>query len=555
MKKVLLSLLTLSAVVAAVSCNNGTNDKEENFFSRTDQQLFIGDNIAIANTQYGKVRGYIMRDTYTFLGIPYGASTAGENRFMPAKPPQPWEGVKDAVFYGACAPQSVMKYPNNIATFLDCWNYFDMSEDCLNLNVWTPALDNGKRPVIVWIHGGGFSSGNSIEHHEYHGENFSHYTNAVFVSPNHRLNSIGFTDFSEVDPKFKDSGNVGILDLVEALKWVHNNIANFGGDPNNVTIIGQSGGGAKVCNLVTMPETKGLIHKAVALSGNATSAIDKDAAKGLGPAILKAAGLKPNQMNKLQEMPFEEYMELANKVQREYAMSNPGLGRFGFGPIADGDHIPVGEFFQGDHCANVPLLICTTTAEWPSARDDAKKHASSREEVIQMMSQGGRSFFAPAISPDKAEAVYDAFAKAFPKKLPIEINDLVASSRANALHTADLKVKQGAPVYVAWFDWQPPILDGRLHAFHTMDIAFWFMNTDLQVSHTGGGQYPRNLSKKMSKALYNFMANGDPNKGLKTGLPEWPKYTTEEGATMILEDQSYVLYAPDREALAIMNSR
>ena len=304
MKKLLLSILTLSAVCAFVSCNS-TNDKEENFYSRTDQQLFIGDNIAIANTQYGKVRGYIMRDTYTFLGIPYGASTAGENRFMPAKPPQPWEGVKDAVFYGACAPQSVMKYPNNIATFLDCWNYFDMSEDCLNLNVWTPGLDDAKRPVIVWIHGGGFSSGNSIEHHEYHGENFSHYTNAVFVSPNHRLNSIGFTDFSEVDPKFKDSGNVGILDLVEALRWVHNNIANFGGDPNNVTIIGQSGGGAKVCNLVTMPETKGLIHKAVALSGNATSAINKEAAKGLGPAILKAAGLKPSEMNKLQEMPFD----------------------------------------------------------------------------------------------------------------------------------------------------------------------------------------------------------------------------------------------------------
>ena len=550
MKKILLSILTLSAVCAFVSCNS-TNDKEENFYSRTDQQLFIGDDIAIANTQYGKVRGYIMRDTYTFLGIPYGASTAGENRFMPAKPPQPWEGVKDAVFYGACAPQSVMRYPNNIATFLDCWNYFDMSEDCLNLNVWTPGLDDAKRPVIVWIHGGGFSSGNSIEHHEYHGENFSHYTNAVFVSPNHRLNSIGFTDFSEVDPKFKDSGNVGILDLVEALRWVHNNIANFGGDPNNVTIIGQSGGGAKVCNLVTMPETKGLIHKAVALSGNATSAINKEAAKGLGPAILKAAGLKPSEMNKLQEMPFEDYMALANRVQMEYARTNPGLGRFGFGPIADGDHIPVGDFFQSDHCANVPLLICTTTAEWPSARDDAKKHASTKEEVIQMMSQGGGRF-APAISADKAAAVYEAFAKAFPKKLPIEINDLVASSRANALRTADLKVRQGAPVYVAWFDWQPPILDGRLHAFHTMDIAFWFMNTDLQVSHTGGGQYPRNLSKKMSKALYNFMANGDPNKGLKTGLPEWPAYTTEEGATMILEDQSYVMYAPDKEALALM---
>ena len=547
MKRIILSILTLSVIFAAISCRN---DKEENFYSRTAQQLYIGDDIAVANTQYGKVRGYIMRDTYTFLGIPYDASTAGENRFMPAQPPQPWDGIKDAVFYGACAPQSIMKYPNNIATFLDCWNYYDMSEDCLNLNVWTPALDGGKRPVIVWIHGGGFSSGNSIEHHEYHGENFSHYTNAVFVSPNHRLNSIGFTDFSVVDPKFKDSGNVGILDLVEALRWVHNNIANFGGDPDNVTIIGQSGGGAKVCNLVTMPETKGLVHKAVALSGNATSAINKEAAQGLGLAILEAAGLKPEEMNKLQEMPFEEYMALANRVQREYAMTHPGLGRFGFGPIADGDHIPVGDFFQGEHCSNVPMLICSTTAEWPSARDDAKRHASSKEEVIQMIAQGGGRM-APALGEEKAAAVYEAFAKVFPKKLPIEINDLVSSSRSGVLNTANLKVKQNAPVYVAWFDWQPPILDGRLHAFHTMDIAFWFMNTDLQVSHTGGGQYPRNLSKKMAKALYNFMATGNPNG--KTGLPNWPEYTPEEGATMILADKSYVLNAPDKEAIAIMS--
>jgi para-nitrobenzyl esterase len=540
MKKIILSILTLSAVFAVVSCKNA---KEENFFSRTDQQLYIGDSIAIANTQYGKVRGYIMRDTYTFLGIPYGASTAGENRFMPAKPPQPWDGVKDAVFYGACAPQSVMKYPNNIATFLDCWNYYDMSEDCLNLNVWTPGLDNARRPVIVWLHGGGFSSGNSIEHHEYHGENFSRYTNVVFVSPNHRLNSIGFTDFSGVDPKFKDSGNVGILDLVEALKWVHNNIANFGGDPDNVTIIGQSGGGAKVCNLVAMPETEGLIHKAVALSGNATQAINKEAARGLGLAILEEAGLKPEEMNKLQEMPFEEYMALASRVQRAYAVNHPGLGRFGFGPIADGDHIPVGDFFQSEHCSNVPMLICSTTAEWPSARDDAKKHASSKDEVIQMIAQ--------RVGDEKAAPLYEAFAKVFPDKLPIEINDLVASSRRGVLNTANLKVKQNAPVYVAWFDWQPPILDGRLHAFHTMDIAFWFMNTDLQVSHTGGGQYPRNLSKKMAKALYNFMATGNPNG--KTGLPNWPEYTTEEGATMILADKSYVLNAPDKEAVEIMN--
>ncbi len=529
--------LAIVAVLCASSCQN-----DENFFSRTDQQLFIGDDIAVAQTQYGKVRGYIMKDTYTFLGIPYGANTAGENRFMPAQPPQPWDGIKPALFYGACAPQSVMKYPNNVATFLDCWNYFDMGEDCLNLNVWTPGLDGKNRPVIVWFHGGGFASGNSIEHHEYHGENFSHYCDAVFVSPNHRLNSIGFSDFSAIDPKFKDSGNVGILDLVEALKWVHNNIANFGGDPNNVTIIGQSGGGAKVCNILAMEETKGLVHKAVALSGNATSSMNKETAQELGKAILEEAGLKPEEIYKLQEMPYEEYMALANKVSRSFAQTHPNIGRAGFAPVADGDHIPEGKFFQSSHTNNVPMMICSTTAEFPSARDNAELHASSKEDVIKM--------FAKRVGEEKAASVYEAYAEIFPEKLPIEIYDVYTSSRNGVLTTAGLKIQQDAPVYVAWFDWQPRILDGRLHAFHTMDIAFWFMNTDLQVSHTGGGQYPRNLSKKMAKALNNFMRTGNPNG--KTGLPNWPEFTAENGETMVLADKSYVLNNPDKKALSLI---
>lgn len=536
MKKAFKLFLLTGLTIGAVSCGN-----DENFFSRTKQQLYIGDDIAVAQTEYGKVRGYIMRDTYTFLGIPYGTSTAGANRFMPPQPPEPWVDVKPAYFYGACAPQSVMKYPNNSSTFLDCWNYYDMSEDCLNLNVWTPGLDSKKRPVIVWLHGGGFSSGNSYEHHEYLGENFSHYCDVVFVSPNHRLNSIGFSDFSAVDPKFKESGNVGMLDLVAALKWVHNNIENFGGDPGNVTIIGQSGGGAKVCYLVAMEETKGLIHKAVALSGNATSGSSKAYSQELGKAIMKEAGLKADEIYKLQEMPFEEYMALANRAAANYREAGGGMSRGGFSPQGDGEHFPENFFAPGTNSANIPMIICTTTCEWPSAINDAALHASTREQVIERLK---------ARYQDKAEAIYDAYAKIFPDKLPIEVNDLINSSRTGALETARLKSEQGAPVYLAWFDWQGPIFDGRVHAFHTMDIAFWFMNTDLQVSHTGGGQYPRNLSKKMAKALNNFMRTGNPNG--KTGLPEWPAYNEEEGATMVLADKSYVLYNPDKEARALL---
>lgn len=538
MKHIINSLLLAGMTAVLVSCGC-----DENFYSRTKQQLYIGDDIAVAQTQYGKVRGYIMRDTYTFLGIPYGASTAGENRFMPPQPPQPWDGIKPAYFYGACAPQSEMQFPNNSRTFLDCWNYYDMSEDCLNLNVWTPGLDGKKRPVIVWLHGGGFSSGNSYEHHEYLGENFSHYCDVVFVSPNHRLNSIGFTDFSAVDPKFKDSGNVGMLDLVAALQWVHDNIANFGGDPGNVTIIGQSGGGAKVCNLVAMPETEGLVHKAVALSGSASSATDKEYASDLGKAIAEAAGVKgPEDMHILQEMPYQEYRALADKVAREYSAKNGSVRRGGFSPVADDLHIPGGDFYApGSHSSNIPMIICTTTCEWPSAIDDAARHALTKEQVIAEMSE--------RYGAEKAAAIYDAYAAIFPDKLPIEVYDLANSSRSGALKVAGLRNAIGAPVYMAWFDWQGPVFDGRVHAMHTMDIAFWFMNTDLQVSHTGGGQYPRNLSKKMAKALNNFMRTGDPNG--KTGLPKWPAFDQESGATMVLADKCYVLDNPDKQALEL----
>ena len=244
----------IPAVLAAGLCACGSpSGKNTGGIDPDAQQLFIGEDIAVAPTQYGKVRGYILRDVYTFLGIQYGAPASGENRFRAPQPPEPWDDVRPAVYYGNSAPQKTAgKYGNTFGTFADHWNYDDVSEDCLRLNVWTPGLDGSKRPVLVWIHGGGFTSGNGIEQDGYNGENLSRDGNVVFVSLNHRLGPIGFTDFSAVDPSFADSGNAGILDIVAALKWVRDNIGNFGGDPSNVTIMGQSGGGAKVCTLVAM---------------------------------------------------------------------------------------------------------------------------------------------------------------------------------------------------------------------------------------------------------------------------------------------------------------
>lgn len=539
--KVISCLLT--GMMLWSSCDQqttSTTDSQE--IDPNEQQLFIGDSIAIATTEYGKVRGYILRHIYTFLGIPYGAPTDSCNRFMAPQPPKPWKDIRPAVFYGNVAPQITdNKYPNSYATFSDHWNYYDVSEDCLSLNIWTPNPDVSKRPVLVWIHGGGFTNGNSIEQDSYNGENLARYGDIVFVSLNHRLGPIGFTDFSGVDAKFADSGNAGILDIVAALKWVKNNIVNFGGDPNNVTIMGQSGGGAKVCTLVAMAETQGLISKAVALSGNITGAIDANYSSELGKSIFKAAG---NDMKKLQEMPWREYIDLANKVAAEYNKTHEnGMMRGSFGPVSDGFHIPAGTFFESITAPSnkIPMLFCTTTCEFSISKTDSKMEKIKRAEAIDLIAKMKQT--------DKAEAIYDAYEKVFPNQKPIDVVGLVMSARDKVISAANAKAFQDAPVYLAWFGFNPPLFDGRMRATHCSDIAFWFKNTDLMLTHTGGGAKPRELSEKMADALLSFMRTGNPN---VKGLPEWPQYTPETGSTMMLNNQCKVVNDPDREARQLL---
>ena len=476
----------LLSVLAAgfCACGNPTG-RNAGGLDPDAQQLFIGEDIAVAPTQYGKVRGYILRNVYTFLGIQYAAPAEGELRFRGPQPPEPWDDVRPAVYYGNSAPQKTAgKYTNSFGTFADHWNYDDVSEDCLRLNVWTPGLDDSKRPVLVWIHGGGFTSGNGIEQDGYNGENLSRDGNIVFVSLNHRLGPIGFTDFSAVDPKFADSGNAGILDIVAALKWVRDNIAAFGGDPSNVTIMGQSGGGAKVCTLVAMAQTEGLFSKAVALSGNITSAINTDFSTELGKYIAQKGG----GMEKLQAMPWMDYIDFANACAQEFMKDHSnGMMRGAFGPVGDGFNIPLGDFYKDTNCpsAKVPMIFCATNGELSGSE-------RMRPAVEAKASQGG------------------------------------------------------APVWLACFGFNPPLFDGKKGAFHCLDICFWFRNTDLMLTHTGGGARPRALADKMSAALLAFMRTGDPN---VPELPQWPVYKSGEGATMYLDDECRVVNAPDAETL------
>jgi para-nitrobenzyl esterase len=545
--------LTIGAGALSVSSCKSSGASEN---GDDGQIMFIGDNIAVADTVYGKVRGFIHRDIYNFLGIPYGANTTGKNRFMPAQKPEPWSDVYPAVYWPSAAPQLLDNfYANRYLAFTDYWHYDDVGENCLGINVWTPGYnDNRKRPVMLWIHGGGFTSGNSIEHPEYHGENMSRYGDIVFCSLNHRLGPLGFADFSSVGGvRYTDSGNVGMMDIVAALKWIRDNISNFGGDPGNVTIMGQSGGGAKVCILTAMPAAKGLFHKAVALSGVVLKIGEQENSAKLASYVLKEAGLNASGIDKLQEMPWRDYYALANRAARKLR-EEKGFGGLmgGFSPVMDGVNIAQHPFYPvaSPLSAEVPLIVCSTFYERSPSSFDSSLEDISLDKAKELV----KSIWGYVLTPlgDNTSAIIDAYARAFPDRKPIEILSMVLSHRKSQIEVCNTKYNQkAAPVYNAWFGWNPPLFDGRLRAFHTMDISFWYYNTDVQISHTGGGARPRKLSAKMAGSLLQFMKTGDPNGG---GLPQWPKYTAENGETMILDDVSEVKNDPDREARKTIGS-
>jgi para-nitrobenzyl esterase len=518
-----------------------------------EQLLRIGDNIAVAETQYGKVRGYMLRGVNYFLGMPYGADTSGANRFMPPQKPKPWTNVYPAIWWGNSAPQHMdNRYENKFGSFRDHWNYGDVSEDCLRVNVFTPALNDGKkRPVLFWIHGGGFVNGNAVEQDGYNGENFARFGDVVFCSINHRLGPLGYCNLAGVgEEKFAASGNVGMLDIVAALEWVRDNITNFGGDPGNVTIMGQSGGGAKVCILTAMPSAKGLFHKAVVLSGASRRSGDKTQTENLGAAVVKEAGLTANDLSKLQAMPWKNFYAIATRAQRAAQQAiarqgGPGGGRpLSFMPVLDGTILPQHPYdpMAAPTAADVPMIISSVQNEQSPSWTDSSLESVTLEQVVEKVKERagfGRGF------GDKAKDVVESYAKAFPGRKPVEIWSLVSSNRQSVVALADVKSTQPAPVYVDWFTWQPPLFDNRMRAFHTADICFWFYNTDLMLTHTGGGPRPRALSTKMAGALLQFMKTGNPN---GAGLPEWPKYSTANGETMVFDDACEAKNDPDREA-------
>jgi para-nitrobenzyl esterase len=491
----------------------------------------------IAKTTSGPIRGVVADRVTGFYGIPYGATTAGEGRFMAPARPQPWTSVRECVEYGPRSPQGPSGLISEVAA-VD--RREPAGEDCLRLNVWTPALGSGRRPVMVWMHGGGYSQG-SGSFIIYNGANLARRRDVVIVTLNHRLNLFGHLYLGDIGgEKYADSGNAGMLDIVQALAWVRDNIAAFGGDPGNVTIFGQSGGGGKVCTLMGMPAAKGLFHKAIAQSGSNVAGTPRANATRATQTFLERLDVKPAQLAELHRMPGEQLLGAIR-----------GLN---FSPVVDGRNLPSGPFdpVASPLSAGVPLLCGSAETEVAWTRgaviddiDDERLKAQVKQDVR-------------GVSDADVDRLIATYRKGRPGISNVDIHLILASDntmRNGVVAVAERKADaRQAPVYMYYFTWRSPVHDGKLKAYHTLDIPFVFENVDLATAMTGGRQERYALQERMSAAWSTFARTGNPNvKGL---LPDWPAFDTTRRATMVLDNECKVADDPNgAERRALMAVR
>jgi para-nitrobenzyl esterase len=498
---------------------------------------------AIVKSQYGDIRGFIHDGIFNYKGIQY----ARAERFQGPAPPEAWTGVKTALSDVKVCPIDIPNLLPDEIEFAQAHHWGFETEDCLRLNVWTPGINDGKkRPVMVWLHGGGYSGGSSIELPFYDGENLSRTGDVVVVSVNHRLNVLGFLDLSAYGEKYALSGNVGIVDLVAALKWVNGNIAGFGGDPGNVMIFGQSGGGGKVSTLLAAPSAKGLFHKAAVQSGSLTNFGDPKAAREVAVEVLAQLKIQPSQVDEIQKVPYRQLMAAANTAvrlvrerQQKAGGAAPagGMG-LGWAPIVDGNFLP----YQGDDpraiaiSQNVPVLVGSNRTEFAAS---TMRGASAPEVDASLAKRYGA----------RKDAFVQAFKKAYPTLTAPEYMvqvDLMFRPMVVKQATSRVDAK-AAPVYAYLFAWEAPVLDGMFKSMHCLEIPFVFNSIDYAQYHTGAGPEAYALAAKVSRAWVQFARTGNPT---HPGLPAWPAFTTENGATMVIDNRSEVRNHHDKDLLA-----
>jgi para-nitrobenzyl esterase len=493
----------------------------------------------IVETASGKVRGVIQSGTHTFRGIPYGASTAGSNRFMPPRKPEPWTGVREAFQNGPTAPQPAGP-PN--ALILNHKEPALQGEDCLVMNVFTPGVNDGrKRPVMVWLHGGGFASGAGSAH-SFDGTYLARSGDVVVVSVNHRLNIFGYLYLADAGgEKYADSGNAGLLDVVAVLQWVHENIAQFGGNSGNVTIFGQSGGGLKISTLLAMPPAKGLYHKAIIESGSLLKGIHREDANKTTDRLLAKLGLQANQVDELQKLPMER---LVAAIDTRGAA--PGTIPFNFGPVVDGRSLPSDPFDPAapDISADVPLIIGSVNTE-------GTFFTPPESPLYSLDEAGMRTRLTPRFG-EATDKLIDLYRKEMPNASPSQIYFMINAFPAAAITQAERKTAQGkAPVFMYLFTWETPVEGGKRHSPHTIELPFVFHNVMEQPEEVGNGPELQPLADKVSGAWSAFAHTGNPS---VAGTPKWLAYTANERATMIINNEWKLVNDPRHEVRLIMNS-
>ena len=453
----------------------------------------VSDQSTTTNTVYGPVQGYRDGSIYTFKGIPY----AKAERFMPPQKPDTHTEVVKHRTYGPKAPQTQLNqttiWQGNSQSDNDFGFQFVLEpmdeNDCLVLNVWTPGLNDGKkRPVFVWFHGGGFHTGSGHDMPCYEGRALAEKGDIVVVTVNHRLNTLGYFDMSKLGGQYSESANLGMQDLVKSLEWVNENIANFGGDPESVTIGGQSGGGGKVSTVMMMPAAKGLFKRAIVQSGSFASQPENIYGELYARALLNELGLKEDDREGLKAVPYEKLVEAANKSTRTVNMTLEKQGvkvPRTMGPVLDGKHI-VGPGFENgapEVSAEVPMMIGWNFNEFD--------FLNGKEDTM---------------------------------------------FRDGAIRQASNKAKQGkADVYLYMFNWKPE--GNSLGACHGMELPFMFNNIELQPEMTGATKEAYELADKMSSAWIAFIRNGNPN---TKGLPTWEPYNDNTSPTMIFDNKCII---------------
>lgn len=487
----------------------------------------------IVKTKDGKIRGYIFDGTYTFHGIKY----ADAKRFQAPTEVEPWEGVKDALSYGYVCPMLTQDVP--LGEIMVPHRHWPKDENCQYLNIWTQSIsEDAKKPVMVWLHGGGFVAGSSIEQVAYDGENMSKCGDVVVVSINHRLNILGYLDLSPFGEKYANSANAGNADIVASLQWIHDNIAVFGGDPENVTIFGQSGGGMKVWSLMQTPSANGLFHRGIIQSGLIDGFLYKAEEDGtrIVTALLNELGIGENETEKLESVSYDSLAAAYNKVspvlasEGEYVGCNPIPNHFYVG-----DPRVVG---FTDHAKSIPVLIGTVLGEFAFGPGVAGKYNLSEAEMKSMVTMK---------YGEQSEKLIELFKAAYPDK---NLTDLLVIDSLFRSPTIDFVKKKAihkeAPTFSYLFAYEFPYDDGK-PAWHCSEIPFVFHNTDKVVICNEPGVSDE-LENQMFSAWISFARWGNPN---VPTLPEWPACEEGDESVMILDRNCEVRHNFDHDLITL----